>query len=290
MKYIGIQQQIKRNNRYSFLLLLFFPIMLMIVVIFIVQSLEASLLALIACLIWFLIAYKVHSGLIHSATGAVPLNRRENPRVYNLLENMCISQGMKMPKLYIIPDDSLNAYASGINEETFSISLSRGIISKLNDDELEGVIAHELTHIINRDVRLLVISIIFVGIFSFISQMMMRSMHFSSRRDRNGGPFALIAIVVAIVAYFVSVLMKFAISRKREYMADANAAEITKKPYALASALRKVAGDPCIEAVENREVAQLFMHNPKVKGMNVFSLFATHPPIEERITLLEQYA
>ena len=117
--------------------------------------------------IWFIIAWFFHNSMIRMATGSEPLSRMENKRVYNLVENLCISKGMKTPHIYIIEDDSLNAFASGINENTFSVSLSRGIIEKLNDDELEGVIAHELSHILNRDVRLMIISIIFVGHFCF---------------------------------------------------------------------------------------------------------------------------
>ncbi|MFN3402772.1 MAG: M48 family metallopeptidase [Cytophagaceae bacterium] len=288
MKFVGIQQQINSNNRNSVILLILFPLLLITVAVFITQSPEMAIMVLVACAIWFIIAYKIHSSLIHDQTGAVPLKRKDNSRVYNLLENLCIARGIKMPQLMIIPDDSLNAYASGISEETYTIALSRGIIEKLEDDELEGVIAHELSHIINRDVRLMIISIIFVGIFAFIAELMLRSMRFSGRRNKNDGPIILIAILVAVVAYFISILLKFAISRKREFMADALASEMTKKPYALASALRKVSGDPFIEAVNNRDVAQLFMHNPKTKS-SLFSLFSTHPPIEKRIAVLEQF-
>jgi heat shock protein HtpX len=247
--------------------------------------------------IWFLIAWAGHNVFIKLSTGAKSLERKENKRVYNLLENICISQGMKMPKLNIINDDSLNAFASGINDKSYAISLSSGIINKLDDDELEGVLAHELTHIRNRDVRLLIISIIFVGIFSFIAEMAFRGIRFSGGRksDKDGkGSGAIILIVIAItaVAYLISILLRFGISRKREYLADAGAAEITKKPYALASALRKISGDPMIEAVESRDVAQLFIDNPKPsvhKSASWDNLFATHPPIEKRIALLEQF-
>ena len=195
-----------------------------------------------------------------------------------------------------IEEDSLNAFASGINENSYAISLSTGIINKLSDEELEGVLAHELSHIRNRDVRLLIISIIFVGIFSFVAEMAFRSLRFAGRKsDKNGkGSGAIILIVIAItaVAYLISVLLRFGISRKREYLADAGAAEITKKPYALASALRKISSDPMIEAVESRDVAQLFIDNPTPsvhKSASWDNLFATHPPIEKRIALLEQF-
>lgn len=213
------------------------------------------------------------------------------------MENLCISQGMTTPNIYVIEDDSLNAHASGISNSTFSVSLSRGLINKLDDDELEGVIAHELTHIKNRDVRLLIISIIFVGIFSFLAEMAFRSLRFagSGKRDKDSkgsGAIILIAIVITAIAYLLSILLRFGISRKREYLADAGAADMTKKPYALASALKKVSTDPMIEAVESRDVAQLFIDNPKPsahKSASWDNMFSTHPPVEKRIQLLEQF-
>lgn len=245
-------------------------------------------------LLWFIIAYFSHSAMIRSATDSKPLERNENKRIYNLVENLCISVGMKMPKINIIEDDSLNAFASGIDSNSYTISLSRGIINKLNDEELEAVIAHELTHIRNKDVRLLIISIVFVGIFAFISESLLRSMRFGRiGRGKKEGASIVIVMLLAIVGYLLASLFRFALSRKREYMADAGSAELTKKPLALASALRKISADPTIEAVKRRDVAQLFIENPQVKeGKSAFSfstLFATHPPIKKRIEILEQF-
>ncbi|WP_118973884.1 M48 family metallopeptidase [Taibaiella koreensis] len=308
MAYVGIQTQISRNNRNTFLLLAAFPLLLLgmvyVFLFFFNRDKSAVNVAFIRVLpfvlggtaIWFAIAYFAHNAMIRAATGAHPLERRDNTRVYNLVENLCISQGMKMPAVYVIEDDSLNAYASGINESTYAVTLSRGIIAKLNDAELEGVIAHELTHIRNRDVRLLIISIVFVGIFAFLSQIAMRSFFFSGgRRSRdkdNSGVIVLVAIAVTAIAYFISMLLRFGISRGREYMADAGAAEMTRNPEALASALRKIAEDPYIEAVENQDVAQLFIDHPSPERKSSFSLhqlFATHPPIEKRIQALEAF-
>jgi heat shock protein HtpX len=249
---------------------------------------------IIATTIWFLIAWLMHNSLIRMATGSKPLERMTNKRVYNLVENLCISKGMKMPKIYLIEDDSLNAFASGISENSFSVTLSRGIINKLEDDELEGVIAHELSHILNRDVRLMVVSIIFVGIFAFIAEVALRSLRFGamSRGKKDTGAAILVAIVISAVCYLIALLLRFGISRSREYMADAGAAEMTRKPYALANALRKISRDPLIEAVENRDVAQLFIENPQPeeKKFSLGNLFATHPPIQKRIELLDQFA
>jgi heat shock protein HtpX len=308
MEYIGLDKQIRKNNFNSVLLLIAFPALLLgmlYALVYFLQGehnedpntlfLQAMPVVLAAVGIWFLIAWAGHSAFIRMATGSKPLDRIENKRVYNLVENLCISQGMTIPKIYIIDDDSLNAFASGINARSYSVSLSRGIINKLDDDELEGVLAHELTHIKNRDVRLLIVSIIFVGIFSFLAEMAFRSLRFAGKgkKDSKGsGAIILIAIVVTAVAYFISMLLRFGISRRREYLADAGSAEMTKKPYALANALRKISGDPLIEAVESRDVAQLFIDNPKPsahKSASWDNMFATHPPIEKRIELLDQF-
>jgi len=309
MTYVGIQTQIRRNNFNSVLLIIAFPIVLLgMVYAFLFftskqqdpQMVNDSFVnimpfVLIGTSIWFVIAWFFHNSMIHMATGSKPLERMANKRVYNLVENLCISKGMKTPQIFIIEDDSLNAFASGVNESTYSVSLSRGIIDKLNDDELEGVIAHELSHIRNRDVRLMIISIIFVGIFAFIAQMALRSLQFgafSRNKGKNGGVVILIAIVISAVCYLIAILLRFGISRSREYMADAGAAEMTRKPYALANALRKIDHDPFIEAVQRRDVAQLFIENPQPeeKKFSLGNFFSTHPPIQKRIELLDQFA
>lgn len=310
MEYIGLDRQIRRNNVNSIILLIAFPVLLLgmtyLFVFFayskeIVETNQRFLRFLPFVLagtgIWFLIAWLMHAFMIRMATGSRPLNRMENKRVYNLLENLCISQGMTMPKLYVIHDNSLNAFASGLNRRSFSISVSQGLLEKLNDEELEGVLAHELAHIRNRDVRVLIISIIFVGIFAFLAEVAFRSLRFSGRRSSNrdskgSGAIILIAIVITAIAYLISLLLRFGISRKREYLADAGAADMTKRPEALASALRKLSEDPYIEAVESRDIAQLFIQNPKPsahKSASWDNMFATHPPIEKRIAILEQF-
>ena len=310
MTYVGIQTQIRRNNFNSFLLVITFPIVLLgMVYAFLFFTSNQSdpqpvndtfvntvPFVLIGTAIWFTIAWFFHNSMIRMATGSKPLERMENKRVYNLVENLCISKGMRLPQIFVIEDDSLNAFASGINASTFSVSLSRGIIDKLDDDELEGVIAHELSHIRNRDVRLMIISIIFVGIFAFIAQMALRSLQFGAfsreKNNKNGGVVILIALAISAVCYLIAILLRFGISRSREYMADAGAAEMTRKPYALANALRKIDQDPFIEAVQRRDVAQLFIENPqpKEKKFSLSNFFSTHPPIQKRIELLDQFA
>ncbi len=306
MTYIGLHAQIRRNNLRSVLLLMSFPLLILIAVYAFLffafdQDLEAvnrQFLYAIpfvfgAVLIWFLIAFASHSALIKLTTGAHTLSRKENMRVYNLTENLCMSVGMKMPKLYVIDSPVLNAFASGINENTYAVTLTTGIIEKLDDRELEGVIAHELTHIRNRDVRLLIISIIFVGIFGFVVQVLFRSVLYGSGRRKNDkvdGRVMLIALLIAVVVYFLSIVFKLALSRKREYLADAGAVEMTKNPLAMAQALRKISGNSDLE-VKSSDVKQMFIDNgssDKSFLSGISGLFSTHPPIEKRIAFLEQ--
>ena len=307
MQYLGIRQQIARNNTKSILFLLAFPLLILVgayVVLYILSDQDIELtntqflsiipMVLIGVAIWFFISYFFHTQMIQSATHSRPLERRENMRVYNLTENLCMSVGMTMPKLYIIESDALNAFASGINEKTFAVTLTRGIINRLNDEELEGVIAHELTHIRNRDVRLLIVTIVFVGIFATIADFALRmflngSMSSSRSRKNDKGGGALVLLIILLVAgaiYFLSILFKLALSRSREYMADAGAVELTRNSLALASALKKISGHSTIREVQNDEVKELFID---YKAQGFFSLFATHPPIEKRIQVLEQY-
>ncbi|MDR0977120.1 MAG: M48 family metallopeptidase [Prevotellaceae bacterium] len=321
MQYVGIQTQQRRNNWRSLLLLLLFPTLVVVLLYggcYLLalyfhsgdnEGMASEVLATThqlfvpalpytigIVLVWFLIAYWSNTRIINAATGAEPLARKDNPRVYNLVENLCMAQGMKMPQINIINDSSLNAYASGINERTYTVTLSRGIINKLNDEELEAVIAHELTHIRNHDVRLLIVSIVFVGIFALLAQVTLQAiprMRMSSNNKNNGAGLLVIMLVMLLmsaIGYFFTLMMRFAISRKREYMADAGSAEMTRNPLALAGALKKISGDPYIEAVQRDDVAQLFIQHPRMKAHGgLGSLFATHPPIEKRIQILEQF-
>ena len=319
MKYVGLQSQIRKNNYKSIALLIAFPLLLLGLVwlfFFIsiyyltdegtaipISAINNSFLTtipfvLIGVAIWFLIAWISHSSMIQKATGANSLARKENKRVYNLVENLCISQGMKMPQVFVIEDDSLNAYASGLSDKTFAVTLSRGIINKLDDDELEAVIAHELTHIVNRDVRLLIVSIIFVGIFAFVTELAFRSVLYGrggSRGKKEGGAVFVI-LLLGVVGLLLSTFFRFSLSRKREFLADAGAAQMTKKPTgSWPTHCEKVSEDPWIEAVKRADVAQLFIEHPtqKKESKSVVTffngLFATHPPIKERIQVLKQF-
>ena len=316
MTYVGLQTQQRRNNFRSLALVFLFPVLVVGLTyagifalvyfgyetpsLWLVNDLFISLFPVVlgGVLIWFAIAYFANTAIIQRATQAAPLTRKENMRVYNLVENLCMANGMQMPKVNVIEDAALNAFASGINKKTYTVTLTRGIINRLNDEELEGVIAHELSHIRNYDVRLLIVSIVFVGIFSMIAQFGFRILLRSGGRSggggggkNKGGGIALLLVVIVVIAaigYLLSILMKFAISRKREYFADAAAAEMTKNPLALAAALRKISGHPNLRNQANNDIAQLFIeHAPHKAAFS--SLFATHPPIKKRILILEQF-
>jgi len=342
MRYVGLQTQIRRNNMYSILLLIAFPVILLgMVWVFLalvnyfgngyyndygevvhvmdtntVNSyfLQAMPWVVGAVAVWFLISYFSNTSMIRNATKAHPISRRENPRVYNIVENLCLVCGMDMPQINIVDDPQLNAFASGIDDKTYTVTVTTGLMNKLNDEELAGVLGHELTHIRNRDTRLLITSIIFVGILATVTSLVMRmisNMMFygggSARvstssdgdsRNNNNGLSILVIMVIALiccaVGYFFTLITRFAISRKREYMADAGGAELCGNPEALASALRKISNDPGLQDVDREDVAQLFIIHPQAlsgKGMmSMFSsLFSTHPDTAKRIQLLEQF-
>lgn len=319
MAYVGLQQQIKSNNTKSIVLLLAFPLLVLIMVFILMlvlnynpdipgsfdvainEFLKAIPITFLVVGIWFAIAYFGNSAMINATAGSHSVSRKENMRIYNLTENLCMSVGMTMPKLRIIESQALNAFASGINEKSYTVTLTTGIIDTLTDEELEGVIAHELTHIRNNDVRLLIISVIFVGIFSFVMQVAMRSLYFNgamggrrrNNNDKGGGALIIIVIIVlAAVAYFLSFLFKLALSRRREYLADSGAVEMTHNAEGLASALEKISGNSRVEEVKSEDVRQMFIENkPKLSSNflgGLSGIFATHPPIEKRIKFLRQ--
>lgn len=307
MAYQGLHSQIRSNNFKSTLLLIGFPTLILggvWLVFFILANgdwnpyvheefIRTVPLVLGAVALWFLIAFLFHSKMISFAAKSHTLSRKENMRVYNLVENLCMSQGMKMPKVQIIESDALNAFASGINEKTYTVTLTRGIINKLDDAELEGVIAHELAHIKNKDVRLLIVSIIFVGILGFTVQVLFRSMLWGGRdRRKQDGRVMLVILLVSAVVYLLTIIFRFALSRKREFLADAGAVEMTKRPDALANALKKISGHSDVNEVSSNDVKSMMIeNNPKEREVGFAGLggiFATHPPIEKRIAFLEQ--
>ena len=249
-------------------------------------------LAVVAALIWFAVAYVANQGIIDMLTGAKKVTRESEPDLYNLLENLAISRGMKTPALRIIENDGLNAFATGLHEGRYSVTVTRGLMNALDREELEAVLAHELTHVINRDVRTMVIASVFAGIISLLAQAVYRAIMWggagrrASRGNNKGaGLFILIAVAAVAIGYVLAIVIRMTLSRSREYVADAGAVELTKDPDAMISALRKIEGKSAIPAPE--EVQGMFIENHET---GIGGLFATHPPIAKRIAALEKYA
>lgn len=252
-------------------------------------------IAFIIAAVWFVIAWFFHSSMISKAAGSQPVTRQQMPKIYNMLENMCISRGIAMPKFEIIDSPALNAFASGINDSTYKIVLTRGIVESLQDDELEGVIAHELAHILNRDVRLLIISVIFVGMISFFAEMAFRMMIHGGRpayysrssggssNDRGGLAVILVAAIILGIGYLFAIVIRFAISRKREYLADAGAVELTRNPDAMMRALMRISGHDKVAGMPD-EVQQMCIEN----SHQFMGMFSTHPPIKARIDAISR--
>ncbi len=248
-------------------------------------------LIITAVSIWFLIAWFFNTRMIRKLAHSNPVSRAEEPELYNLLENLCISQGIKMPHLEIIETHARNAFASGITQSNFAITVTRGLMNSLSKDELEGVLAHELTHIQNRDVRLLIVTIIFTGLFGFMAQLawsnLRYTLFFGRRRsgNNNGSTFIMIIVIAIILwlGYMATLLMRFALSRKREYMADAGAIAMTKNPDAMMRALMRISRrDRIPEATD--DIAMMCIENSKA----FMGVFATHPPIDKRIKAISE--
>jgi heat shock protein HtpX len=313
MAAVGLQTHIWANNTRSTLLLIGFPVMLTLVLFglelvlmgfgFLPNSggtLEQDIglamsmlwgtipLAVVIALIWFWIAWAANQGLIDLMTGARKVERQDQPELYNMLENLAISRGMATPTLRIIENTSLNAFASGIREDHYSVTVTRGLMDALDHDEMEAVLAHEMTHVINKDVRTMVIASIFAGIISVICQLVFRGLFYlrGGKDNKNAGPLILIGFVIAAVGYVFAIVIRLMLSRTREYVADAGSVELTKNPDAMISALRKVSGRSKLDAPD--DVQGMFLDNER-EGFTD-ALFATHPSIDKRIAALIRFA
>jgi heat shock protein HtpX len=259
---------------------------------------KAAPFATIGAIVWVLIAYKFHQSMIDAITGGHTVTRQEEPRLYNLLENLCISRGITMPTLKIADDDALNAFATGLNEKQYSITVTRGLLNALNDAEMEAVLGHELTHIRNGDVRMMVIALVIAGVISFFGEMIFRlffqgsfyggGRRSSSSSDKKGGAglAIIIAIALIVVAWVLSIVIRFALSRTREYLADAGSVELTKDPDAMISALRKIEGRGEL-ASANSAVMEMCVDNPREGFADIF---ATHPSVDARVAALVKLA
>jgi heat shock protein HtpX len=238
---------------------------------------------------WVFIGYRINVGLIAAVTGAKGLDRTQEPRLYRMLETLCISRGMTPPKLMIMETPALNAFASGVNEKQYTVTLTRGLIDNLTDPEVEAVMAHELTHIRNGDVKLMIIAVVIAGVISFFGEMFVRGFRFSGGRSRSsssngkgGGALVLIGVAILLIAWLLAIVLRFALSRSREYLADAGAVELTKNPDAMISALLKISGRADIDNVPSGIMDMCIENDPDDGG----DIFATHPSIAKRIQAL----
>jgi heat shock protein HtpX len=317
MQAVGLKTHIWNNNLKSLLLLAGFPVLLIGLVFaaelilmewgmlpstgriggdvgLAIGGLAAGApLAIGVALAWFVIAYFSYQAIIDLSTGARRISRKDEPELYNLLENLAISRGMQTPAVRIVESEALNAFATGLKEGQYSITVTRGLLNGLTREELQAVLAHELTHVINRDVRLMVIASIFAGIITLLAQVIFRSLQFmgggrsrrSSGKGGGAGLLILVALAIAAVGYVLAIVIKMTISRKREFIADAGSVELTKDPDAMISALLKVSGRSTLKAPESMRAMLLDDHEQGVMG-----LFATHPPISKRVDALVRYA
>lgn len=241
------------------------------------------------------VGYYFSDSIILFASGAKEITRGNAKDIYNLVENLCITAGLPVPKIYVINDPAMNAFATGRDPEHASIAMTTGIVEKLEKTELEGVIAHELSHIKNYDIRLSTMIVVFVGIITLLADWFWRLGLFGgSRRDRSsggqlGGILAIVGLVLLILSPIFTKLIQLAISRKREFLADASGALLTRYPQGLARALNKISQDPNKMIRLNKATAHMYFANP-FRNKSVSTLFATHPPVEERIKALGQMA
>jgi heat shock protein HtpX len=257
--------------------------------------------ATIAAALWIVIAYFFHQSIIDAVTGGEDVTRLQQPRLYNLLENLCISRGIPMPKLKVMDSDALNAFATGLNRRQYSVTVTTGLLNALNDQEIEAVLGHELTHIRNGDVQLMVIAVVIAGVIGFFGELFFRSFFYSnwnfgggrssrsSDGDSKGGGgviVVIIAVALILLAWLLSQVVKLALSRSRELLADAGSVELTKNPDAMISALRKIENRGELPGATSA-VMEMCLDNPR-EGFA--DLFATHPSVDSRVAALVKFA
>jgi heat shock protein HtpX len=290
------------NKRNSVILMMTMAICLLLLGAAIGQSLGDPLIGVaVAAFIWIVLSFvSYYSGdqILLSSSGALPVTREVHPQLFNVVDEMTIAAGLgKMPAIYIIPDPAPNAFATGRKPETASIAVTAGLLSRLNRDELQGVIAHEMSHIIHRDILYVTLAGVMLGAVAILSDVYLRGFlrgsSFGRRTSGRGGGQAqaavlLIAVLLAVLAPILTQVLYFALSRSREYLADAGSARLTRYPEGLASALEKIAAAPTQLAGVNRATAPMYIVNPLTQagGSESFSLFSTHPPVAKRVAVL----
>ncbi len=237
-----------------------------------------------------IVSYWYSDKIVLSMYKAILVTNESHPDLYNVVENLSITAGLPMPKVYVIPDQAPNAFATGRNKDHAAVAVTQGLLQMLSKTELEGVIAHEMAHIGNRDTLIATVVVVLVGFISILANFFLRTMHLGGGRDRDskgGHPLIMIVgIIFVILSPIVATLIQFAISRKREYLADATGALMTRYPEGLASALEKISGYGQPMKRVNEATAHLFISNPFGPTKKLSNLFSTHPPVAERVKIL----
>ncbi|HUT08415.1 MAG TPA: zinc metalloprotease HtpX [Candidatus Latescibacteria bacterium] len=296
-------EQISRNKWKSIALIVFFMAFIFLLTWFFEYvtgwGKGGLVLAVVVAMGMAAVGYYASDKIVLTISRARPVTKEEFPYLYNVVEGLAIAAGLPAPKCYVIDDTAPNAFAAGRKPETAVICVTTGILEKLNRVELEGVIAHEMSHIKNYDVRLQTLVVVMAGVVALLSDWMLRSFLWGGGRRRGGrdrgssggagGILIIVGLALAVLSPFIATIIQLAVSRKREFLADANGAMLTRYPAGLASALRKISADTEPLKAANKATAHLYIVNPlkNIKG-GVNKLFSTHPPIEERIAALEK--
>lgn len=251
-------------------------------------SLNIFWTTLVIAFVYTLIQYFAAAKIALGVNGAKEIAKSDNPRVYRMVENLSITTGMPMPQVYMIDDPAPNAFATGRDPKHAHVAVTTGLLDIMDDNELEGVLAHELGHVQNYDIRVMMIVFGLVSAIGLIADLFLRMMWFSDSDNRPSNPiFLILAVVAAILTPLIALLVQLAVSRQREYLADATGAHTTRYPEGLASALGKLENHSTALRKQNSSTAHLFFANP-LKGKGIANLFSTHPPIPERIARLQK--
>ena len=292
---VNLYRLVESNTRKTFLLMTFFVVFIIALGWLFSYILGNSIILVIAIIFAFIMnigSYWYSDKIVLAMTHAKPIKKEDNPELYRIVENLCITAGLPLPKIYILEEWQPNAFATGRDANHAAIAVTRGLLEKLDRTELEGVISHELSHIKNKDILLQTVVVVLAGIVAWVSHWFLRiSFWGGGRRERGkgGSIILLIGIIAAILAPLAATLIRLAISRKREFLADASGALLTRYPEGLARALEKIAGDTERMKVANNSIAHLFIASPfrgKEAKSWFINLFRTQPPIEERIKAL----
>ncbi|MFH0819072.1 MAG: M48 family metallopeptidase [Patescibacteria group bacterium] len=298
---MNVYNQIASNKRRTILLMSLFIVFILILGFIFSYTIEQGWVGLIMAVLIAtassLFGYYAGDKLALFTAGAKgPINKEQNSYVYNLVENLCIAAGLSMPKIYIIPDPAINAFATGRDPEHSSVAITQGAIDNLENEELEGVLAHELSHIKNYDIRLMMLVIICVSFITLLANWMFRFSFFGGHRSNNRGGggiqlvFLLIGAVFAILSPVLAKIVQLAISRKREFLADGSAVLLTRYPEGLARALEKIKTQATPLTHANKATAHLYISSPFAQKSFFGNMFSTHPPIDERIAKLREIA